>query len=114
MDPASGDGLQNRIVTPPTIRLGGRTTSSSSYTDCWSTVSRKKLRTARSISHLAFEKFMKGSDCRTCTSNCGSRPERLEPPDRRAERANALLIRYSTSTRFAVSGTLVSIDVDTS
>src|ERR1700726_4808956 len=83
--------LQKRIVTPPTMRLGGRTTSSSSYPDCWSTVSRKKLRTARSISHLAFEKFMKGSDCRTCTSNRESSPDRSEPSEPTPGRANALL-----------------------
>ena len=56
--------------------------------------SRKKLRTATSISHLAVLKSMNGSDCRTCTSKRESArqvPRSVRPPT--AACANALLTR---------------------
>src|SRR5436305_2026857 len=94
-------------------RFGGRTTSNSSYTDWSGAVSRKKFLTPTSISHLAVLKSMNGSDWCTCTSNLASRPWRSDSAGL-AGCENALLTRYSTSTRVEVSGTSVSIDVDTS
>ena len=43
---------QNRTRNPPTRRFGGRTTSSSSYTDAGSVGSRKRLRRPTSTSHF--------------------------------------------------------------
>src|SRR3954463_14220688 len=110
----AGVSDQKCRVTPPTTRLGGRTTRSSSYTDWSAAVSRKKFRTAKSISHFALLKLKKGNDCRTCTSKRLSNPGPGAPSATLPARANPLLTRYITRTRVAVSGTVVSTVVDTS
>src|SRR6187401_2626567 len=60
---------QNQTVTPPVMRLGGRTTSSSSYTDPSKRSDRNRFLTPTSISQRAPVKFKKGISWLTCRSN---------------------------------------------
>ena len=74
----------NRLRTArsrrPRHASGGRTTSTSSYTEASLASSRNRLRTPTSASHCALLKLRKGSACVTWTSNraatCGAPPRR--------------------------------------